>query len=333
VGVWGGWGEQLLYSLPEVVFVSKHGLGRNPNPPDSRDWPVSRLVAMIEAGVAVPVSWVRRSGQLDQGSTGHCVGFAGANWEGTDEAGITGDKAITNATGHQLYYASVAAGGAPNSESGSCGRWLAQALQELGIIDHYAIGGFADGKAWVQRYGAVPIGTNWWSSMDQPDSNGVVTVGGTIRGGHETCWHETDTAFGNGVDNSWGAWGLNGDYRISDANLQTLIDAQGGDVLCMVKLTAPTPPTPPVPPYTPPPPPVDPHAGLPWPDLPVEYRDDGWLVKDSGLMQGYDDGTFLPGKSMPAYQIETIIARLKLRQPVTRLLWLRMLAWFLRGGK
>ena len=303
--------------MQEVDLMSEHGFGRIPNPPDDRDWPVSRLVAMIEAGAAVPVTWVRRSGQLDQGQSNHCVGFAAANWEGTDEAGITGDKAVTNATGHQLYYASVDAGGVPNSENGSCGRWLAQALQKLGIIDHYAIGHFADGKAWVQKYGAVCIGTNWMSEMDYPNANGVVTIGGTIRGGHETCWHETDTTFGNGVDNTWGTWGLDGGFRISDADLKQLIDNNMGDVLCMVKLTTPTP--------------VDPHAELPWPDLAVEYKEDGWLVKDSGLFQGYADGTFLPEKSMPAYQIATIIARLKLRQPVTRLLWLRMLAWFLRN--
>jgi hypothetical protein len=242
-----------------------HGLGRKPSPEDERDkdWPVERLMEMVEAGVAVPVSWLCRV-LLDQDNptpTGHCVGFAGADWEATDESGgVVGDCTVDNAEGHKLYYLAKIEDGEPDQENGSCARSLAKALQKLGIIDHYSITGFLGGKAWVRNYGAVPIGTNWWSSMDSPNAEGVVTIGGYVRGGHETVWHETDQPYGNGNRNSWGAWGFQkkGDYRTSDADQQDLIDKQGGDVLCMVKLIKPAPTPPPAPTPTPTPPPQPP---------------------------------------------------------------------------
>ena len=52
--------------------MSEHGFGYvAPETPDPRNWPLSKLIAMVEAGVAQPVSW-NDPVVLDQGQTPHC---------------------------------------------------------------------------------------------------------------------------------------------------------------------------------------------------------------------------------------------------------------------
>lgn len=299
--------------------MAEHGMGRNPSPYDARNWPVSRLRALIDEGIAVPMSWSDPV-LLNQGQTNHCVGYAGAGFLATAQAAAPENPSVTNADGERIYYACKVRDTQPRQENGTSIWQLAHELKGEGIIDAYAFGGFSESKEWVQDHGPVVIGTNWYTGMDHSDTAGMIHRSGTVRGGHATLWRATDSI---AVDtetlrNSWGTWGFrgSGDAGISATDLAQLIDNENGDAMCAVKFVQPPPP--------PPPEPV-----LPWPDFPLEYAADGFKVKESGLFLGYDDGLFRPSEPMASWQLATVFGRLCARQVVTRLDCLRMLAWFL----
>jgi hypothetical protein len=220
----------------------KHGLGRNPSPPDARDWTVDRLEAMIDAGTAVPVLWTDPV-VLDQGQTPHCVGYAGAGFEATEEANAPADDTITNATGESLYYACKVIDGEPGAEDGTYVRSVAKALKKKGIISAYAFGTMAQGKAWVSKYGPSVVGVRWDYSMEEPDFQGYIHPDGSDAGGHGILWHavyEPD----NMLRNSWGDWGpLHGDCLITDIDLVDIL-SNGGEVMMAVRNTVVPTPTP-----------------------------------------------------------------------------------------
>src|SRR5678815_3728586 len=81
---------------------------------------------------------------------------------------------------------------------------------------------------WVFTNGPAVIGSDWLSQMFYPDRNGVVTVAGSIEGGH--CY----LLLGQRPDgilvfrNSWGTgWGDGGTFYMTKADLQRLLDDQG----------------------------------------------------------------------------------------------------------
>jgi hypothetical protein len=149
--------------------------------------------------------------------------------------------------------------------------------------------------------------------MDRPDSAGRVYPTGAVRGGHEYLWHETYQPWENGLDNSWSrAWGLDGGFRMSNANLYSLIDQQGGDVLCMTKKVT--------------------TDNLP-PDLDPQYATQWARVRASGLFLGYDDGTFKPDEVISVAHMTLVFGRafaLDPSRPTTRLDVLLMMDWWLR---
>jgi hypothetical protein len=307
-----------------------HGMGRIPSIPDERNWPVSRLVAMIESGVATPVLWDSPV-VLDQGTTPHCVGFAGAAYIATEQVNSPENATITNDDGHKLYRECKVIDQNPLGENGSSVHSLMIALKNRGIIDAYAFAAhYEEAKDWVSKYAPVITGLSWYYGMAYP-LNGIMRRTGNIIGGHATIIIGTNCAYSglslNRVRNSWGRnWGLNGDAYISDEELGLSIHEMGEMAMAVKLTTKPVPPTPPTPPVVP----VDPHSLLPWSDFPAMYKEEGWLVKDSGLFEGYDDGTFGPGISIPDYQLVTIFNRLCKRQNVTRLDAARMLAYLLK---
>jgi len=282
-----------------------YGLGRLPLPHDARDWSPRKLMAMIEAGIAIPVHW-QSSTVLMQGNTPHCVGFAGAGWKATDGANSPGDSTITDAEGHRLYYAAKAEEGIypgdANIEEGSYSRSLAKALRREGTIDAYAIGGYDDLVEWCEKYGSVPVGTLWYESMRYPDSRGVVSIqGDAVAGGHEYLVHGVNLPLGDDILNSWSrGWGLNGGAFMVPPTLRRLIDQEGGDALFMVKLA----------------------KALAWPDL-IGYEisaaevDIPYEVREAGAMKGFPepDGTitFRPGLTVTQRQVGTVLCNIGLQ--------------------
>lgn len=163
--------------------------------------------------------------QLDQGNTGHCVGFGWAQWGNTDPV----NDNFTDDDGHRVYYECKIIDGEPSQENGSSVRSGAKAMKARGRIGAYVFAtSMADIKAWVTNKGPVVIGTDWTSNMFHPDINGIVHPTGGIAGGH--CyllieWRADDLLT---FQNSWGSdFGDNGYFRMHATEFQGLIDAQG----------------------------------------------------------------------------------------------------------
>jgi hypothetical protein len=247
----------------------RYGLGRVPSKSHDGAHSVDQLLSMIDAGSAVPVTWVDPV-VLDQGQTPHCVGFGCAGFIACAEAGAAADPTVTNATGDAIYAAAKVIDGEPDAQDGSSVHTGAQVLKNMRVIDAYAFGTMAQAKAWIEQHGPVVIGTRWDYGMEQPDASGYVHPDGNSAGGHCTLLHGQvspqpgATALDNRGRNSWGrGWGLDGDYLITDGDLAN-ISAADGEFMMAVKFTKPAPPAPTPTPPIPTPPACDRRTILCW---------------------------------------------------------------------
>lgn len=159
--------------------------------------------------------------QLDQGQTGHCVGFGCAQFCNTDPI----NDHYADADGHAVYYEAKVIDGEPNAENGSSVHSGIKALKNRGRVGTYAwTSSLATIKAWVQSKGPVVVGTDWMNDMFSPDASGFVKPTGALAGGH--CylivgWSHDDVIT---FQNSWGSsFGLNGRFKMHAADFQTLV--------------------------------------------------------------------------------------------------------------
>ena len=190
-----------------------HGLGRNPSKFDIRDYRLSDYIpktANLKPSNPVRKVWDFLSAPLDQGETGHCVGFSMASW------GIASpiNDDYTNKDGHDFYYKAKVVDGEPGNEDGSTVRTAAKVLLQAGKISSYAfVSSTSEIKWWILNKGPVIVGTAWFDEMFLPDVNGIVHPAGNLAGGHAYILTEFfPDYFGNdcfGFQNSWGGWGLN----------------------------------------------------------------------------------------------------------------------------
>jgi hypothetical protein len=201
----------------------------------------------------------RHIGILDQGDVGSCTGNAETGALGTDPLyGTLSPKQQANldeALALALYSAAEDIDGDgpyPPNDNGSTGLSVCKAAQNAGWISGYthclSTASVLDA---ISSGHAVILGTNWYDSMDSPDSSGLVSIspGAQVRGGHEYLARGIDTA--NQLirlDNSWGAgWGDQGSFCYSWDTLTQLLSEQG-DGTVSVPLTQPPPqPKPPTP--------------------------------------------------------------------------------------
>lgn len=166
----------------------------------------------------------RDADQLDQGNTGHCVGFGWAQYGNTDPI----NDNFTDDDGHKIYYECKVIDGEPNAEDGSDVRSGAQAMVNRGRIATYVFAeNMNDIKDWVDTRGPIVVGTDWMNDMFNPDAQGFVQPTGDVAGGH--CY--LLVGYGDGVltfQNSWGtSFGLNGYFKMKEADFATLMANRG----------------------------------------------------------------------------------------------------------
>ena len=253
--------------IPETLGWGR--LGRHVHH-DSRS-----LAYLVEAaGTAVSKTWARRTPILDQGNLGSCTGNAAAGVLGTDPfyAGLKG-HALDEAEAVALYSAATKldsyAGTYPPTDSGSDGLSVAKAAKAAGLISGYLhITSVAAAQTAIAS-GPFIVGSDWYDGFDSPDTTGLVSISGTVRGGHEyECCGYDATHDRWELINSWGtSYGLSGHFYYTSATLNALLGAQG-DATTFTPSTAPVPVPTPVPPT---PPPTDPvvtfyNAAQAWSD-------------------------------------------------------------------
>src|SRR5260221_221996 len=133
------------------------------------------------------------------------------------------------------------------SRTGTNVRWLdritdGQAGMTAGLISGYRHCFSRASMLAALQAGPVIVGMNWYQGFDQPGAGGLVSISGSVRGGHEVVSRGVDMAAGLiEFDNSWGTgWGDAGRFRMSFATLDRLL-AEGGDVTVPLPLSQPPP--------------------------------------------------------------------------------------------
>ncbi len=200
----------------------------------------------------------RRIPVLDQGNLGSCTGNAGIGALGTDPFYATVPVSPTyslDEAGAQCLYSYATRiddypGEWPPDDSGSDGLSIAKALTAAGEIAGYQWAFTVADALDALQHGPVITGVNWYTDSFDPDPvTGIVSIGGSLAGGHEFVVDEYDAARNLvGATNSWGTgWGLAGRFYLTVGDWATLLGRQS-DVTVFVPLTQPAPTPTPAPP-------------------------------------------------------------------------------------
>lgn len=198
-----------------------------PDPTKTHWWQALNHLANI-AGVGPSPPTTDRTWQvnfqLDQGDTGHCVGFGWAGW-GDAEPII--DK-YANSDGHAIYYECKVIEGDPKGEDGAYVRSGATAMRNRDRLSTYAFADSLDtALTWLRSTGPIVIGTDWTDDMFEPDTNGRVRPTGGVAGGHCYLLYEVSgtTLW---FKNSWGStWGVSGSFCMTMDDFQVLLQSYG----------------------------------------------------------------------------------------------------------
>lgn len=176
--------------------------------------------------------WTTRKEPLDQGNDGHCVGFSSAGLLAAKPQGYE----VTDATGHKVFYAAQAVDRSEGRNFSEGATVLAgmKACQRAKYFSKYGwCFGVDDVLAWIVRRGPVILGINWYDDMFETSSDGLITVGGPLAGGHAILangFWPTSPKFGDVVvlTNSWGkVWGVNGRGYLPVESLSRLLKEDG----------------------------------------------------------------------------------------------------------
>lgn len=159
-----------------------HGLGRRHAPdPRDRNYPMAAAVPRTTRRYRY---WNDLPLFLDQGSKPHCVGYSLSHWVND---GPTKHSKYLSADDADLIYkeAQFVDEWPGEGYAGTSVRAGAKILQSRGFIESYLWASSLDEviRA-ILEVGPVVVGTDWYSSMFDPDPNGFLTLDGDVVGGH-----------------------------------------------------------------------------------------------------------------------------------------------------
>lgn len=245
--------------IPETIVEGKP-LGRH------IFWDPRSSQYLVPDGSPVTKRWERVIAVLNQLNLGSCTGNATVGNLGTQpfyaslSALLAAGLALDEALAVKIYSDGEKIDGGvgyPPEDQGSTGLSVAKAAKNAGLISGYVHMTSVAACHTAIQAGPFIVGTNWYTSMDSPDASGLVTVSGSVRGGHEYECIGYDAATDEWeFVNSWGTgYGVEGHFFYSSPSLARLLSEQG-DATQFVPLTSPAPvptpvPTPPSPTPTP----------------------------------------------------------------------------------
>jgi hypothetical protein len=165
----------------------------------------------------------------NQGNTPQCVGYAWAHWIADGPITHTGVQPPISPT--LIYQQAQLVDEWPGTNyDGTSVRGGAKYLNNSGKIGNYYWA--YDVQTLINtilQLGPVVVGTNWYYNMFYPNSNGVISIGGSLAGGHAYVLNGVDTVnklFR--IKNSWGqSWGKSGHAFISFTDMTRLINENG----------------------------------------------------------------------------------------------------------
>lgn len=182
------------------------------------------------------VDWTDTETKLDQGQTGHCVGFGEAQWGNT----LPVDDKEDNAAGHANYYRCKIIDGEPKAEDGSSVHSAASDLVATGRLSVYAWASTTAAMiTWVTQHGPLIMGLDWYNDMFNPDPSGLVVPTGGIAGGHCFVCVGYDPATNRfKYLNSWSdQWGpIGGYFYMNEADQAMLLASSGAECMAAVEL-------------------------------------------------------------------------------------------------
>lgn len=201
-------------------------------------------VAAREATSLASVAWHRRGGPFDQSKPkplGSCTGNAICGVVNTAPFQATESRLMTEIDAISVYEDATRidgiAGTYPPDDTGSSGLAVCKVAKKRGLISGYSHAFGIMPALTALQLGPVITGVPWYEGFDEPGPDGLVTIAGQVRGGHEFevlafAVGHTGSPLDGLVEcpNSWGLhWGLHGRFKMTVRDWASLLE-QRGDV-------------------------------------------------------------------------------------------------------
>jgi hypothetical protein len=222
---------------------------RNGDYPVSLLWTDEKVCGTISSAPAIKTKNWDDYAYLDQGPNGYCVGF------GTSGELAALPESIPNVDydfAVSIYKAAQKVDEWPGEDyEGTSVLAGAKVAKSRGYYSNYLWATNEDDVATtIANYGPVILGADWYADMMDTDADGFVHVSGEFQGGHCVVLIGIDVESGfYTFRNSWGkSWGINGEGKISRADLAILLSNKA-DVCkpTRVPIAPPTPEPQPIP--------------------------------------------------------------------------------------
>ncbi len=211
--------------------------------PDERDmrFPLS---AAMKAVATTPVSKVWKPGPVNDQSSKNtkngCVGYSTFKLLTSEPVVIPPPIPITE---EEIYLESRRNDEfSGEADEGTSVRAGMETLKRHGLISAYYNGrDWQESVEYMLTTGPLILGIPWYQQMFDPDANGVITIGGSIAGGHAIfCYAaDWDNKFIT-LRGSWSTdWGRDGDCLLSFQDFDRLLKDGGVCVSCTEPINQP----------------------------------------------------------------------------------------------